>query len=611
MAENEYPWILPDSTVEQTITNEDGDENSVFFSVTPYKDNCTLVLFCKNYGLSWNSKNPNYITVRREQRDAKPIINMGLSAEILTESGSNSAKPDKWVMLFPDYTMYRNKAFFYHQTERTTLKFQSEGQNGGVFQVAVTCSIDTIRYSVAYFPPNDRGIIKRVKMMLYEDGNGSMVDGKELFTARSTHLGTPWQTLDIPIYQSGDGDFMTPPFCYPIHRAEKDEWYGISVEPNSEQMKFSRFDFDYAEPNRLAVRLTYDSPIPCKKSIVFPTVSLSFGAKDEYDALKKYADSLVSHGLISHIERKQPEWWKKPIVCGWREQTNIWQKNGGNRAYLYCRQEVYENLINKLEELQIPFGTVVIDAIWSIAEEFWEIDKEKWPDMRGFINRMHEKGKRVLLWVCPNTGALPDSECLICEYDEKSETGEINRRRFRLVDPLSPEYRKRIYNSFHTMFGSENGCLNADGIKLDYTGGMPYGEIVRCTKPLYGYEYLKAQFSLFHDGAKAAKPDSLLVFQSSNPYLAECFDMARLNDYLIAPCLGRAFNSMEIRKRISESVNYGALIDVDGIRSIDYINRMDLLGIPSIYLGIDDFERTPEYVSAAKDTFERYLKNLK
>ena len=177
-----------------------------------------------------------------------------------------------------------------------------------------------------------------------------------------------------------------------------------------------------------------------------------------------------------------------------------------------------------------------------------------------------------------------------------------------MVDPLSPAYRERVYRCLHTMLSGEAGCLNADGLKLDYTGGMPQGEIVRCTRPLYGYEYLLAQYSLYHDAAKAAKPDCLLEFQVANPYMAGCFDMARLNDYLIAPGLGMAREVMADRMRIARAENLGALIDVDGIRSLDYIRHMDELGVPAIYLGIDDFARCPEYAEAAKETFERWRK---
>ena len=393
------------------------------------------------------------------------------------------------------------------------------------------------------------------------------------------------------------------------------EWFSLSVEPEAGGMTFSRVSTWPDGEGRVALRLDYGTPVELGECLRLPRAAVRLGARDPFDALERQARALVECGRVQAPVRKAAAWWTEPIACGWREQTNRMQKSG-RHAYSHCTQEAYEALTERLDALSIPYGTLVIDAIWSVSEEDWTVDQAKWPDMRGFIDRQHAKGRHVLLWVCPNCGGLPDGEAYITQEEveeqidpDAAQHQTVRRlRQGRLVDPLSPAYRERVYRCLHTMLSGEAGCLNADGLKLDYTGGMPQGEIVRCTRPLYGYEYLLAQYSLYHDAAKAAKPDCLLEFQVANPYMAGCFDMARLNDYLIAPGLGMAREVMADRMRIARAENLGALIDVDGIRSLDYIRHMDELGVPAIYLGIDDFARCPEYAEAAKETFERWRK---
>lgn len=618
--EEPIPWLPGDRTEAETVTGIDGDENAVFVSASFHVPPKLFGVFCRNYEMSWNACKPDRLTVRRDRKDAQPVIDMGLATEIVSGNGSDFPVPSSWTLIYPQPSMYRNGPFFFHQFRKVTLKFQADGRNGGKYQIAVTCSPDSIEYCCAYLPPvtesEDR--LACTRMLLYDDGRGSFTDSDGFFTSRCDYIGYFYHDLNGPM--TSTDSLMAPPFCIPVHRRTVDEWFGISAEPELAQMNFSLFNIEPSDGNRISAVFEYSSPYPLGHAAVLPPLVIRFGAKDEFDVLKKHADNVSGCGKVTRPERHVPFWWRLPIVCGWREQTNRWQKAGyASRAYDYCTQAVYEELTDYLEKHQLPYGTLVIDAIWSVSEERWDIDREKWPDMRGFIDRMHSRGKHVLLWVCPNAGSLPDDECYITERDIMESAGPdaahrqviVRRSQKRMTDPLSPGYRERIFRCMHTMLSSEQGCLDADGIKLDYTGGMPSGNIMRSTRPLYGYRYLYEQFSLYHDAAKAAKPDCLLEFQSANPYLAGFFDMTRLNDYLVAPGLGRAFETMSIRARLAESENYGALTDVDGIRSLDYIRRMDGIGVPAIYLGVDDFEQFPEYMSAARETAGRWLEQIR
>ena len=613
---NEYPWALEDRTIERPVTGEDGGEDALLFSVSYHKRPDSFFLISREYQLAWSRLRPERLTVRRKRTDPLPLIDLGTLARIETEEGADEPDGQRWELVYPRPDMYRNGPYFFHEMERVTISLRTASRRGGAFQFAVTCTRESLEAECVYFPPEAwRGKkMSRAWLLLSREG-GSRVDADAQFSPLCEAGGPHMRPIDEPGAPEGRSSFLTPPFCYPFRRTGGGEWFSLSVEPEAGEMTFSRVSTWPDGEGRVALRLDYASPVEVGECLRLPRAAVRLGARDPFDALERQARALVECGRVRAPVRKAAAWWTEPIACGWREQTNRMQKSG-RHAYSHCTQEAYEALTERLDALSIPYGTLVIDAIWSLSEEDWTIDQEKWPDMRGFIDRQHAKGRHVLLWVCPNCGSLPDGEAYITreEVEELVDPDAAQHRtarralQGRMVDPLSPAYRERVYRCLHTMLSGEAGCLNADGLKLDYTGGMPQGEIVRCTRPLYGYEYLLAQYSLYHDAAKAAKPDCLLEFQVANPYMAGCFDMARLNDYLIAPGLGMAREVMADRMRIARAENLGALIDVDGIRSLDYIRHMDELGVPAIYLGIDDFARCPEYAEAAKETFERWRK---
>src|SRR5690606_36528052 len=111
-----------------------------------------------------------------------------------------------------------------------------------------------------------------------------------------------------------------------------------------------------------------------------------------------------------------PEWWLRPSYCGWGDQVSMsmWLEGVGpeRRANAYCTQGLYERWIRRLDEADVPIGTVTIDAGWS-PTGVWEPDEERWPDLRGFIARQHERGRKVLLWIATwLCDGMPDEWCV-------------------------------------------------------------------------------------------------------------------------------------------------------------------------------------------------------
>ncbi len=616
----DIPFALPNESLEEPVTGEEceGCESGLlFWSI----NGSSASVVGQEYTAAWKKGNPGHLAIYRSRTDAGPILNMGFSASVRTQFGEDRTDENCWELLYPNYVdHYRNGPLFFHQAKRFSMLLRTRSRFGGCFQVSVTCSPLEVEYKAVYFPPEEwkNGAVQAVKQLLHRDGNGSRVDADQLFSpGAGGHEGIHWKPIDEPAVEQGaSGYVMTIPICFPLRRTGGSEWFSLSAEPEDGKVFFSLFNTEPSNGNRIALTFDYATPVPAGERFDLPPVALRLGAADPFDALSRYAQALLEKGRVQKPIRTPAPWWPEPIACGWREQTILMQKAGGagKDGYNFCTQQVYQDFVNELERLDIPFGTLVIDAIWSIQEERWEIDRNKWPDMRAFIDAQHAKGRHVLLWICPNFGTLPEEEGYLTAYTRQTadENGVLRTERIvqKLVDPLNPAYRERIRKSLAIMLGSGEGCLDADGLKLDYTGGMPRGEILQCTRPLYGYEYLRAQYKLYHDMAKAAKPDCLLEYQVANPYMADSFDMVRLNDYVIFPGLCRALDVMRDRMRLATAVDYGALVDGDGIRSPHYVRHADEISTPAVYLGLDDFARCPEYAKAARESFLRWRKKI-
>ena len=59
-----------------------------------------------------------------------------------------------------------------------------------------------------------------------------------------------------------------------------------------------------------------------------------------------------------------PEWWAKPIYCGWGDQvsTSMWLEGPGPeaRALAYCLQGLHERWLGRLDEAEAPVGSIII-----------------------------------------------------------------------------------------------------------------------------------------------------------------------------------------------------------------------------------------------------------
>ena len=325
--------------------------------------------------------------------------------------------------------------------------------------------------------------------------------------------------------------FFTPaPFCYAVSRAAITDpvtppdgpWLSLGLVATPGTMTFSSFDY-VAGDAAFALRLVYDGHTRVEGDFAAPELLIRPGSPDPYAALRAYRATLVSRGLArARMPPATPPWWLEPMFCGWGAQCHVARAGGGGLAAAasYSRQALYDEWLANLEANGVVPGTIVIDDRWQADYARGEPDRERWPDLRGWIARRHERRQRVLLWwKAWDPGSLPAGLCVTSAAGERIA-----------LDPDAPAAREAVARAVRSML-AEDG-LGADGLKIDFTARTPTGVTLRHAGPNWGVELLRRLLETVHEAAKASNPEALLVGHTPNPAVDMYVDMIRLNDML-------------------------------------------------------------------------------
>lgn len=141
-------------------------------------------------------------------------------------------------------------------------------------------------------------------------------------------------------------------------------------------------------------------------------------------------------------------------------------------SYWYSFQQnlsQYEVLAEAERTAEIGLKTVIIDDGWEMDKSDvrfaycgdWEVSKEKFPDFKGMINKIHDMGSKVILWVgTPYLGIESKT------WNEmKDKTLQFSDwARAAILDPRYPDIREYIIEKLKRLVIS----YNLDGLKLDF-----------------------------------------------------------------------------------------------------------------------------------------------
>ncbi|MEZ0537842.1 TIM-barrel domain-containing protein [Caldicellulosiruptoraceae bacterium PP1] len=377
--------------------------------------------------------------------------------------------------------------------------------------------------------------------------------------------------MGVPLPAKGDWFFTPPPFCYSFKLKDKESYLSFGLEAKPFENLYNYFNY-VGTTQAFYLETSLEGYKDVEGFYTLPQIGIYFG-NGFYNTIEKHSQYLCDY--VYEIKKKSDiyEWWKNPIYCGWGSQcykAKILNKNAPELS----RQELYEEFLNTLESRELNPGIVVIDDKWQKQYGLNDVDTEKWPDMKGFIQKRHEKGQKVLLWLKAwDTEGLDSELCITNKVGVKVA-----------FDVTNPKFETMLRNQIRYMLSTDG--LDADGFKIDFTARIPAGPGLLKYSWQWGLELQKKYLEILYTEAKKAKNDALIMAHTPHPYLSEYIDMIRLNDINVGKDI---LSAMKHRFMIAKIACPDVLIDTDNWPITDkktlleYIKLQPELGVPSLY----------------------------
>jgi hypothetical protein len=362
------------------------------------------------------------------------------------------------------------------------------------------------------------------------------------------------------------GLFAPPPLFLAFHLDKT--WTGIGIGTKPGDYLFPALEYTGARYAGASFYVDYLGYRSIDGEFASPVLSFTF-AYDPLDALAAYTGWLDANGFSTAATAHDAQWHHLPIFCGWAEQT-VESSPFGQVPNKLSTQANYEKWIAILEQRGLPIGTVVIDDKWQQGYGSFDVDTQKWPDMKGFVAAQHAKGRHVLLWVpLAHADGLPESLCIT--VGGKCVGADVGK----------PEYETYLRARIRHLVGD----LGVDGFKEDWVDA-PSIPGLALSGSLAGIEFVRRFQWILYDETHKAKPDALVETQTVNALFRESSDVTRLNDIWYAA--RNVPEMMRLRARIAQ-ISGWPVLDTDNASSTnlkewwDYMQAQPSIGIPALY----------------------------
>ena len=394
-----------------------------------------------------------------------------------------------------------------------------------------------VTYSIKF--DEDTPIFKS-KMFKAADGAIELYNFDRVFTPQPRN--NAWKNMDyfnhLPDI-SVNGYFI--PSTFNLSIGNSDAWvsFGLLDIPDT---TFCKMDDDHSF---LVESCGGNKLIKKGETYTLPQVIITF-PDDEFQAVSLFRQKLIEHGKYTPEKPKYselPSWWKNPFVCTYGDQM-LEHKVGP-----YIDEKWVTELVDLAEnEWGLSNINLIIDDSWQHYFSFEpKAEESRFPDMRKFIDAMHERGHHVLLWNTPmfeniGNGFVTRAQKLgiisSWRYADDKNSGfgaylnELAPESYA-IDYTSDNARQFIKEVCEVLFGNGEGQYNADGIKLDFMACLRNPELTNCyshPEKGIGATELLHFYKMFHEEAKRVKPDVILDATVGDPRFEKFIDFNRMHD---------------------------------------------------------------------------------
>ena len=310
---------------------------------------------------------------------------------------------------------------------------------------------------------------------------------------------------------------------------------------------------------------------------------------DRDSVINTYCDYIFEIGAAKTPVQWE-DWWGGPLYCSIGDQVyeNMLQTSFPKEPGVEntCNESFMNEIFGIMDEKEIEHTMVVLDAGWMKNMAMFDVNEKRFPDMRRFSREQHEKGRRVILWIAPfhtTYHMTGDCEYIFKNHPDwmvKTRSGETRP----YLDYTHPEVREFMRQRMHYMLSNAEGCLDCDGLKVDFyyqmfdPGGFNFHDPSYGTGELLQYK----AFKHLYDCAKEAKPDCFVECSSANPLFNDIQDACRLNDDLSnskAVYEKRCWTTIQSRCNVPDTDDWWSYMDY----FVNLTIEKCVFGIPALY----------------------------
>lgn len=281
----------------------------------------------------------------------------------------------------------------------------------------------------------------------------------------------------------------------------------------ADEKRIRHLRFDYGGP---------EAPFTVKQGrwTAGPRLQIQVTSSQTFDrAHGLFTQAMIDDGMIGRrVYRPEHASWRRAWYCTFGDQMALAKQAPANQAGAdrFLNQELVLRAANTIRENHLDIGTFIIDAGWADRAGDWNLNTDRFPDMRALIEQLHAMDFNVVLWWAP---FKVDAGARILK--KPGLTVRNPKYGHPVLNYTHPETRAHIQKQMHTWFDNGPDGWDIDSLKIDFMAENVFPNPDDQDSEWRGEERLFHQlFRMIHETITQYKDSPGLLGEAFNPFLA-------------------------------------------------------------------------------------------